>query len=84
MGAPAEDTVWQDRELGALSVMLGTAPRALAGACANNPLPILIPCHRVIAARGMLGGYSGGDGVETKRALLRLEGALAAGLPAAP
>ena len=65
---------------GALSATLGTAPRALAGACATNPLPILIPCHRVVAARGALGGYSGGEGVETKRALLRLEGALLSGL----
>ena len=39
-----------------------------------NPIPILIPCHRVVAA-GRLGGYSGGDGAATKRALLDLESA---------
>ncbi len=37
-----------------------------------NPIPILIPCHRVVATGG-LGGYSGGDGLATKRALLELE-----------
>jgi methylated-DNA-[protein]-cysteine S-methyltransferase len=60
---------------GRLAAELGTAPRALAGACAGNPLPILIPCHRVIASGGRLGGYSGGAGEDTKRALLLLEGA---------
>lgn len=59
---------------GALAAELGTAPRAIAGACAKNPIPIIIPCHRVVAASGGLGGYSGGDGIETKRALLALEG----------
>ena len=59
---------------GSLAISLGTSPRALAQACAVNPLPIFVPCHRVIAARGCLGGYSGGDGPDTKLALLRLEG----------
>jgi methylated-DNA-[protein]-cysteine S-methyltransferase len=58
-----------------LALDLATSPRALAGACASNPLPIIIPCHRVVSAAGGLGGYSGGDGVATKQALLRLEGA---------
>lgn len=59
---------------GALARGLGTSPRALAGACGANPLPVIVPCHRVVGAGGALGGYSGGDGVETKKALLRLEG----------
>ncbi len=59
---------------GARAAELGTAPRAVAGACAKNPIPIIIPCHRVVAAAGGLGGYSGGDGTETKLALLALEG----------
>jgi methylated-DNA-[protein]-cysteine S-methyltransferase len=63
------------RTYGDLAHELGTSPRALAGACAGNPLPIIVPCHRVVAAHGQLGGYSGGDGIDTKRALLRLEGA---------
>ena len=45
-------------------------------ALARNPVPIVIPCHRVIASDGGLGGYSGGSGLEAKRWLLRLEGAL--------
>ena len=40
---------------------------------ARNPIPILIPCHRVVAADGALGGYSGGEGAATKRYLLDLE-----------
>ncbi|HYN38609.1 MAG TPA: methylated-DNA--[protein]-cysteine S-methyltransferase [Rhodospirillales bacterium] len=61
---------------GALARELGTGPRALAGACAANPLTIVVPCHRVVAAGGAIGGYSSGDGIDTKLALLRLEGAL--------
>jgi methylated-DNA-[protein]-cysteine S-methyltransferase len=62
------------RRYGELASELGTAPRALGGACGRNPIPILIPCHRVVAQSGELGGYSGLDGVDTKRFLLRLEG----------
>jgi len=60
---------------GQLAEELGTGPRALGGACGRNPIPVIIPCHRVLAADGTLGGYSGIDGVETKEFLLRLEGA---------
>jgi methylated-DNA-[protein]-cysteine S-methyltransferase len=59
---------------GELATKLGTAPRVLGGACGRNPIPIIIPCHRVLAAHGGLGGYSGIDGIETKEFLLRLEG----------
>jgi O-6-methylguanine DNA methyltransferase len=45
----------------------------VAGACARNPIGIIVPCHRVVAAGG-LGGFSAPGGVATKRALLRLEG----------
>ena len=62
---------------GALATRLKSAPRAVGGACGKNPIPILIPCHRVLAAVGFLGGYSGGTGIETKRALLRHEGSAA-------
>jgi O-6-methylguanine DNA methyltransferase len=54
------------------------AVRAVGQALGRNPIPILIPCHRVIASDGGLGGYSGGGGLETKRKLLILEGALLA------
>jgi len=50
--------------------------RAVGQALGQNPVPIVIPCHRVIAAGGRIGGYTGGLGI--KRKLLRLEGALAA------
>jgi methylated-DNA-[protein]-cysteine S-methyltransferase len=53
---------------------LGSAARAVGGACGANPIPIIIPCHRVVGAAGRMTGYSGGEGIETKLALLRLEG----------
>lgn len=53
---------------------LGSAPRAIGTACARNPLPILVPCHRVIGSDGGLHGFSFPGGVDTKRDLLRLEG----------
>jgi methylated-DNA-[protein]-cysteine S-methyltransferase len=59
---------------GTLAHQIDSAPRAVGGACGRNPLPIIVPCHRVLAAGGSLGGYSGFDGLETKRFLLSLEG----------
>lgn len=50
------------------------AARAVGGACGANPVPVLIPCHRVLAANGRLGGFSGG--LEWKRRLLASEGVL--------
>ncbi|OAN53109.1 methylated-DNA--[protein]-cysteine S-methyltransferase [Magnetospirillum moscoviense] len=64
------------RTYGDLARELGTAARALGGACGRNPIPILIPCHRVLGGNGGLGGYSGMDGIDTKRFLLRHEGVL--------
>lgn len=55
------------------------AARAIGQANGANPIPILIPCHRVVAADGTLGGYSGGEGEATKRYLLDLEGAAPGG-----
>jgi methylated-DNA-[protein]-cysteine S-methyltransferase len=52
------------------------ASRAVGQALGRNPVPIVIPCHRVVASDGSLGGYSGGGGVESKRLLLTLEDAL--------
>lgn len=62
------------RRYSELAAALGSAPRAVGTACGRNPLPIIIPCHRVVARSGGLGGYSGMDGIETKRSLLALEG----------
>lgn len=53
---------------------VGGSPRSVGGANGRNPIPIVIPCHRVVATTG-IGGYSGGDGLPTKRFLLALEGA---------
>lgn len=64
---------------GELARRLDCAAQPVGSACAANPIAILIPCHRVVAAAG-LGGFSGGDGVETKRFLLHHEGALEAEL----
>lgn len=50
--------------------------RAVGQALRRNPIPIVIPCHRVLASDGSLGGYTGKDGVKTKVELLRLEGVL--------
>jgi len=49
--------------------------RAVGQALGSNPIPIVIPCHRVLASDGSLGGYSGRGGLRTKLQLLRLEGA---------
>lgn len=65
----------ETRSYGALAAELGSGPRAVARACAANPIPVLIPCHRVIGADGRLTGYSGGSGIATKTWLLRHEGA---------
>ncbi len=59
---------------GDLARQLGSTPRAVGRACARNSLPVIVPCHRVLAGGGRIGGYSGGEGISTKRALLRLEG----------
>ena len=68
------------RSNGAIAAELGApAPaRAVGGACGSNPIPIIIPCHRILATGGALGGYSGEGGAETRRFLLALEGAEAA------
>ena len=59
------------KELGA-SIGNPNAARAVGGAVGSNPLPIVIPCHRVLASDGGIGGFGGG--LDAKRTLLRLEG----------
>lgn len=53
----------------------GVPARAIGSIMGSNPVPVIVPCHRVIAGNG-LGGFSGGEGVESKRWLLTLEGYL--------
>ncbi len=65
---------------GEVAARTGGEARAVGGACGANPIPLIIPCHRIVAGDG-LGGYSGGGGLATKRRLLILEGALAPELP---
>jgi len=83
-GTPFQRRVWRAmaaipygevRTYGGLAAPLGSAARAVGMACGANPIPIVVPCHRVVAAGGRLGGYSGGEGAATKTFLLRLEGA---------
>ncbi len=64
----------ETRTYGDLARELGVSAQAIGQACGANPIPIIIPCHRVLAADG-LGGYSGAGGIEAKVALLKLEGA---------
>ena len=61
------------------------AAQAVGSAMARNPWPIVVPCHRVLAAGGALGGFSAPGGVRTKRKLLRMEGVdLDGGAPMLP
>ncbi len=61
---------------GSMARRLGSAAQAVGQACGANPIPVIIPCHRVVAAAG-LGGYSGGAGLATKEILLAHETRLA-------
>ena len=62
----------ETRSYGDLAGVTGSAPRAVGRACGKNPIPIVIPCHRVLA-KGGLGGYSGEGGLATKQRLLALK-----------
>ncbi len=59
---------------GDIAKALGVPAQAVGQACGGNPIPVIIPCHRVMGAKGLT-GFSGAGGVETKVALLRHEGA---------
>jgi methylated-DNA-[protein]-cysteine S-methyltransferase len=82
IGTEFQKAVWQQmlaipygetKTYGDLATTLDSAARAVGGACGKNPIPIIIPCHRVMGANGKLTGFSGGEGVETKETLLHLE-----------
>jgi methylated-DNA-[protein]-cysteine S-methyltransferase len=87
-GSRHQQQVWQamqripygeTRSYGEVASELGSAPRAIGGACGRNPVAIIVPCHRILASGRAIGGYSGGAGLATKRSLLALEGATIAG-----
>lgn len=85
-GSSFQRRVWQQiaaipvhrtRSYGELARLLHSAPRAVGQACAANPYPVVLPCHRVLAANGRLGGFAGHtDGflLDVKRWLLAHEG----------
>lgn len=84
-GTPFRRRVWAQiaaipsgatKSYGELAAALGSAPRAVGQACGANPLPVIVPCHRVIAADGSLGGFArerGGFLLDVKRWLLAHE-----------
>lgn len=82
-GTPFQKSVWhmmstipygQTMTYGGMAMALGSGPRAVGMACGRNPIPIIVPCHRVMGSGGREGGFSGGTGLPTKRQLLALEG----------
>lgn len=81
-GTAFQKTVWKAMQLipygavltyGQVAKKIDSAPRAVGMACGANPIPIIVPCHRIVASSS-LGGYSGDGGVATKQILLDLEG----------
>ena len=87
-GTDFQRRVWREIEklfpiktitYGDLARRIGSAARAVGGACGTNPVPLFVPCHRVLAAGGLLGGFMGGKDdfpLSVKRWLLRHEGLL--------
>lgn len=84
-GTPFQRRVWagiaaipagQTRSYGELAATLGSGPRAVGNACGANPYPLVVPCHRVVAAGGGLGGFArqrGGFLLQVKSWLLQHE-----------
>jgi methylated-DNA-[protein]-cysteine S-methyltransferase len=93
-GTPFQRAVWEQLvelqwgeviSYGELGMATGRerAGRAIGGAVGANPVPIIVPCHRVLGAAGVITGYSGGEGIPTKAWLLDHEG-IAHKLPTGP
>lgn len=81
-GTPFQKRVWQQMveipygealTYGEVARNLSSSPRAVGTACGRNPVPIIIPCHRIVGAGGKLTGYTGAGGIRTKSFLLELE-----------
>ena len=84
MGTEFQKKVWKamlaipygkTQSYGEIAAKLKSGARAVGAACGRNPIPIIIPCHRILGSGGALGGYTGEGGADTKRWLLTLEGA---------
>ncbi|GLQ58900.1 methylated-DNA--protein-cysteine methyltransferase [Gluconobacter japonicus] len=80
-GTPYRQKIWkailkipygETRTYAEIAAQAGGSARSIGGAMGANPIPVLIPCHRVVGATG-LGGYSGLNGIEDKKILLNLE-----------
>lgn len=86
-GTPFQRRVWagiaaipsgETRSYGEVALSIGSAPRAVGGACGANPYPVVVPCHRVVASGGGIGGFGherAGFSLEVKRWLLAHEDA---------
>lgn len=81
-GSVFERAIWQamcaipwgeTRSYGDLATLTGGVARAVGSACGRNPIPIVVPCHRVVGSNGRLVGFSGAEGVATKQWLLDFE-----------
>ena len=92
-GPPRRREVWEvmakipygtTLSYGEFAAEMKSSARAIGGACGANPIPIVVPCHRVLAADGKMGGFSFANGAETKRQLLQLEGAFDINLTSCP
>jgi methylated-DNA-[protein]-cysteine S-methyltransferase len=85
-GTPFQRKVWsaiatipagKTKQYGEIAAKIGTGPRAVGNACGANPYPVVVPCHRVVAANQGLGGFArqrGGFLLDVKRWLLAHEG----------
>lgn len=73
MAAMTEIPYGETRSYGALATGLNTVLIAVGQVCARNPVPLVVPCHRVVGSDGDLEGYSAADGVATTCRLLDLE-----------
>jgi methylated-DNA-[protein]-cysteine S-methyltransferase len=85
VGTPFQQAVWERlrglawgevTSYGSIGIATGraTAGRAVGGAVGANPIPVIVPCHRILASDGRITGYSGGNGIPTKAWLLDHEG----------
>lgn len=87
-GTEHQEKIWQimrripageSLTYGEVAHQIGSAPRAVGGACGKNPFPVIIPCHRIIAANNQLGGFNSGNiffNLGIKKWLLNHEGIL--------